>query len=177
MNTLSETDKYPIPVPITATKQFLSRIPSRHPMDKIHKQVNHAKSAVNNFFNGYKGDDLYHRVGNSGRGYGMYAYGWDHRNEKFEHTGCEMEIYELVDGAWSLLYTIKSGDVELPWKAGELAANIEKVNRMLDKEERELTAHIRTLASVYADEGGVESPDEFIQIFEQGYRAGMDHKK
>lgn len=176
MNTLSESDKYPKPMPIAATKQFLSRIPSRNPMDKIHKQINHAKSAVNNFFNGYKGDTIYH-TGN-GVSWGRFGTGFDNRNEKFEHTGHEMEIYELVDGAWSLLYTIKSGDVELPWKAGELAANIEKVNRMLDKEERELTAHIRRQAEACYDPQGVDRPtDNYYHIFDVAYRAGMGHKK
>lgn len=176
--TLSETDKYPKPLPIAATKQFLSRIPSRHPMDKIHKQVNHAKSAVNNFFNGYKGDALYHPGNDSGFSYGRFTHGWDDRNAKFGHGGCEMEIYELVDGAWSLLYTIKRGDVELPWKKGELAENIEKVNRMLDKEERELTAHIRALALIAhsEDEDSIDM-DEYVKAFDKGYRKGMGHKK
>lgn len=173
---MRENDLYPKPLPIAATKQFLSRIPSRHPMDKIHKQVNHAKSAVNNYFGGYKGDSIYHE-GHGGLGWDKYRNGRDDRNRKFEHTGCEMEIYELIDGAWSLLYTIKAGDVELPWKKGELAANIEKVNRALAKEERELTAHIHALAKEHAEEGSVESLDEFTQIFEQGYRKGMEHKK
>jgi len=175
--TLSETDLYPKPLPIAATKQFLSRIPNRHPMDKVHKQVNHAKSAVNNFFNGYKGDQLYHE-GNHGLGLGRYARGYDDRSTKFEHTGCEMEIYELVDGAWSLLYTIKRGDAELPWKQGELAENIEKVNRALDKEERELTAHIRALALIShsEDEDSIDT-DEYITAFDKGYRRGMEHRK
>lgn len=162
------------PLPIAATKQFLSRIPSRHPTDKIHKQVNHAKSAANNFFNGYKGDTIYHEGG----GWGMYSKGFDRRTDKWEHTGCEMEIYELVDGAWSLLYTIKRGDVELPWKKGELAANIEKVNQQLTKEERELTAHIRALALIAhsEDEDSIDT-DEYVQAFDKGYRRGMEHKK
>lgn len=156
---MKENELYPKPLPIAATKQFLSRIPSRHPVDKIHKQVNHAKSAVNNFFNGYKGYDM-------------------RRKDRWEHTGCEMEIYELVDGAWSLLYTIKRGDVELPWKEGELAANIEKVNQQLAKKERELTEHIRKLADTAYRVNGVNEPtEEFMRIYERGYRAGMEHKK
>jgi hypothetical protein len=170
---LSESDLYPKPLPIAATKQFLSRIPGRTPMDKIHKQVNHAKSAVNNFFNGYDGRDIYYEGGGW-----MYPRGFDRREDKWEHTGHEMEIYELVDGAWSLLYTIKRGDVELPWKKGQLAANIEKVNRMLEKEERDLTKHIRKLADAAYRETGVNEPTEqFMRIYELGYRAGMEHKK
>lgn len=177
MNTLSESDKYPKPLPIAATKQFLSRIPSRNPMDKIHKQVNHAKSAVNNFFNGYKGDTIYH-AGN-GVSWGRYGTGFDDRNAKFGHTGDEMEIYELVDGAWSLLYTIKSGDVELPWKEGELAANIEKVNRKLAADEAALSRHIRGLGqdSYLNDAGPNEHIAEYVAAFDKGYRAGMEHKK
>lgn len=175
--TMSESDLYPKPLPIAATKQFLSRIPSRHPMDKIHKQINHAKSAVNNYFNGYKGDDVYH-PGHSGLGWGRYSYGFDDRNTKFEHTGCEMEIYELVDGAWSLLYTIKRGDEELPWKKGELAANIEKVNQKLAKEASDLTKHIRRVAEQCYDPQGVDRPtDSYYHIFDTAYRAGMEHKK
>lgn len=173
-----ENDLYPKPLPIAATKQFLSRIPNRSPMDKIHKQVNHAKSAVNNYFNGYKGDTLYHPGNNSGFSYGRYVKGYDDRNTKFGHAGCEMEIYELVDGAWSLLYTIKSGDVELPWKAGELAANIEKVNQNLAKEEAALTKDIRMQAQVCFDPQGVDKPtDSYYHIFDVAYRRGMEHKK
>lgn len=176
--TMSESDLYPKPLPIAATKQFLSRIPSRHPMDKIHKQVNHAKSAVNNYFIGYKGEDLYHE-GHGGMGWGKYVTGFDERDYDFKHTGCEMEIYELVDGAWSLLYTIKRGDVELPWKKGELAANIEKVDRELAAAEAALTKHIRGLAeSSYLNNAGLdENIDEYSAAFSRGYRAGMEHKK
>lgn len=175
--TLSETDKYPKPVPLVATKQFLSRIPSRNPMDKIHKQVNHAKSAVNNYFNGYKGDSIYHE-GHGGLGWDRYRNGFDDRNRKFEHTGDEMEIYELIAGAWSLLYTIKRGDAELPWKKGELAANIEKVNQQLAKEERDLAKHIRELAEAAhaKDEDSIDW-DDYVTAFNKGYRAGMEHKK
>ena len=174
---MKENNLYPKPLPIAATKQFLSRIPSRHPMDKIHKQVNHAKSAVNNYFNGYKGDSIYHE-GHGGYGWDRFAKGFDDRNAKFEHTGCEMEIYELVDGAWSLLYTIKRGDAELPWKKGELAANIEKVNRALQKKEDELTRDIRRQAQVCYDPQGIDTPtDTYYHIFETAYRAGMRHKK
>jgi hypothetical protein len=175
--TLSETDKYPKPLPIAATKQFLSRIPSRSPLDKIHKQVNHAKSAVNNYFIGYKGEQLYH-AGHGGMGWGKYVNGFDERDYDFKHTGCEMEIYELVDGAWSLLYTIKRGDVELPWKKGELAANIEKVNQHLAKEERKLASQIRELAeAAYAADEDSIYRDDYIAAFDKGYRAGMEHKK
>jgi len=174
---MKENDLYPKPLPIAATKQFLSRIPSRHPMDKIHKQVNHAKSAVNNYFNGYTGQQLYHE-GHGGYGWNEYATGFDKREKKWEHTGDEMEIYELVDGAWSLLYTIKRGDVELPWKAGELAANIEKVDRMLRKKEDALTRDIRRQAEVCYDPQGVDRPtDSYYHIFELAYRRGMEHKK
>lgn len=174
---MKENELYPKPLPIAATKQFLSRIPSRHPMDKIHKQVNHAKSAVNNYFSGYKGYPIYHE-GHGGVGWGEYATGFDKRERKWEHTGCEMEIYELVDGAWSLLYTIKRGDVELPWKEGELAKNIAGVNEELAKEERELTAHIRRQAEICYDPQGVDKPaDSYYHIFDIAYRAGMGHKK
>jgi hypothetical protein len=89
-----------------------------------------------------------------------------------------MEIYELVDGAWSLLYTIKRGDVELPWKAGELAANIEKVDRMLQKKEDALTRDIRRQAEVCYDPQGVDRPtDSYYHIFDVAYRRGMGHKK
>ena len=172
--TTTENDLYPKPLPIAATKQFLSRIPSRHPMDKIHKQVNHAKSAVNNYFNGYKGDTIYHEGG----GWGYYSTPFDRRDATWAHDGCEMEIYELVDGAWSLLYTIKKGDAELPWKQGELAENIEKVNRKLAKEERDLTEHIRDLAlSAHSEDEDSIDTDEYVKAFEQGYRKGMGHKK
>lgn len=174
---MKENDLYPKPLPIAATKQFLSRIPSRHPMDKIHKQVNHAKSAVNNFFNGYDGGTVYHK-GHGGMGWDKFAKGFDDREKKFAHNGDEMEIYELVDGAWSLLYTIKRGDVELPWKEGQLAKNIAKANEELAKEERELTKHIRRIAEQCYDPQGVAKPtDSYYHIFDTAYRAGMEHKK
>jgi hypothetical protein len=175
--TMKENDLYPKPLPIAATKQYLSRIPSRNPIDKVHKKVNHAKSAVNNYFIGYKGETLYHK-GHGGTGWGQYVNGFDKRGYDFKHTGCEMEIYELVDGAWSLLYTIKRGDVELPWKKGELAANIEKVDQKLAKEEADLTKHIRTLAEdAHLNEEDPMDIDDYIAAFDKGYRAGMEHKK
>lgn len=65
-------------------------IPYRRPKQKAHINIGHAKNAVSFKVSRYVGAE------------------------------CDMELYELRDGEWSLLWTIPKGTMEseLPWKTG-----------------------------------------------------------
>lgn len=120
----------PLP-PVKITDQFLSRIPDRRPMDKLHSNVGHAKSGVNYYFNGF-----------TGRTHGNIRIRKAAAERKYEHTGCDMEIYQMGENGWELLYEIKKGDEELPWRKGELAEFRSEFNKNVMSEEQKLKAHI-----------------------------------
>lgn len=80
-----------LPNPHPKPMPYLSIIPDRRPIQKLHANVGHAKNAIN------------------GRGGPHGAL-------------VPMQVYEYVDNDWVLLYDIKKGDVEPPWRAGELEA-------------------------------------------------------
>lgn len=136
-------------------KRFLSRIPDRRPVEKLHAQVNHARSAVTNYFGGYTG------------------YG----TTELVHRGSQMEIYEMVDDRWVLLHRIMPGDVEVPWKKGTLVANQQAKRAKEALESQKLHAYLRikaTQAWYDSDEEGDEPRTghfEFLDGYAQGFLA------
>lgn len=95
-----------LPSPQPKLTPYLSIIPTRRPMQKTHANIGHAKNAVNG------------KIASYSRG-----------------AECDMQIFEFKDDGWSLLYDIKKGDIEPPWREGELAEKARKKEAQLARED------------------------------------------
>lgn len=94
-----------LPSPQPKFSPYLSVIPVRRPVQKTHHNIGHAKNAVNGKWGGYRGAD------------------------------CDMQIFEHTEEGWKLLYDIKKGDMEPPWRAGELAEKARKKEAQMARED------------------------------------------
>lgn len=137
--------------PSAATSRYLSRIPRRRPEEKLHTGIGHAKSAVTAYFSG----------------------------GEFGYTGPSMEIYELVDGGWKLLYSVVGGDLELPWKTGELTKKRKQQEKAKKDAERTEYGRIIDLAvAAHKKETYIGQPSltlvEYVHIYKLGYEQGKE---
>jgi hypothetical protein len=107
-----------LPDPQPKFTPYLSIIPHRKPQQKTHSNIGHAKNAVNGKWNTWRGAE------------------------------CDMQIFEFSDDGWQLLYDIKRGDTEPPWREGELAEKARKKQAQIDRED----ATARKVATKEAEE-------------------------
>lgn len=133
--------------------QYWTHIPSRRKVDKLHTNIGHAKNAVNGIFSG-------------GRG---YAY-----------RGEDIVVYKMVDGSWEEIYRVTAGDVELPWKRGEIAERERKAAEELERKRVTLEKEIKSLAQqAWAElhpQGYVitQGFEDYCEAYRAGYMAARE---
>lgn len=133
----------PGPSPQPKFHPYLSVIPHRRPEQKTHTSIGHAKNAINGKMSRYRGATE------------------------------DMQIYEYLDGGWSLLYSLKEGDMEVPWRAGELKEEARKKEAAAKREEERLTKLVRSQAEKkFTEEYGSDSKYEDRIMYVDAYIAG-----
>lgn len=103
--------------PVLAAPKYMTVIPSRRPKEKLHKSLGHVKNALNGKFYSYAR--------------GAYE---------------DMQAYEWIDNAWVLLYDVKEGDAEPPWREGERAAKVAQQLKAKEEAERRRLLKISAFA-------------------------------
>lgn len=86
-----------LPSPQPKIMPYLTIIPSRRPMQKLHTNIGHAKNAINGKIGAYRGG-----------------------------AECDMELLEHQDGGWVVIYEVNKGDRVAPWQVEKLAKQAEK---------------------------------------------------
>lgn len=142
-----------LPSPQPKFTPYLSIIPHRRPQQKTHNNIGHAKNAVNGKWN--------RRLG----------------------AECDMQIFEFSDDGWQLLYDIKKGDMEPPWRAGELAEKARKKAAQIAKEDNTARKEAKIEAdktyNVIYDSAGyaVYSRSDYIEGYVEGYMKAREKFK
>lgn len=138
------------PSPQPKLTPYLTIIPDRRPVQKTHTNIGHAKNALNG------------RIGIYGRG-----------------ASEDMELYEHVDGEWKLLYSIKKGEKEAPWRKEELEKARKKREADALKAQQDTYKYAAGLAKHYYEnvvgtpEG--EEYETFVEGYIDAYMRGMSH--
>lgn len=106
-------------------------------------------------------------------------------NGKLGYRGaeCDMQVFEFKNDGWSLLYDIKKGDIEPPWRAGEIAEKERKKAAQMAKEDtaarREAKAEAEKTYNVIYDVAGyaVHSRRDYIEGYAEGYMKAREKFK
>jgi hypothetical protein len=142
-----------LPDPQPRLTPYLSVIPVRRPVQKTHHNIGHAKNAVNGKWGGYRGAD------------------------------CDMQIFEHTKEGWKLLYDIKKGDLEPPWRAGEIAEKERKKVAQLAREDsaarKEAKVEAEKTYNVIYDSAGyaVYKRSDYIEGYIEGYMKAREKFK
>lgn len=133
-----------LPSPQPKFMPYLSIIPRRRPTQKTHGNIGHAKNAVVAKF-----------------GYNVHG------------ASCDMQIFEYKDDGWQLLYDIKKGDLEPPWREGEIEAAREKERRKVEKEKEDDIRKAKSAARHYYVNVIGDATGEDYKLFVEGYVEGF----
>ena len=92
----------------------------------------------------------------------------------YEGTNCDMEIYEWQNGEWVLLYSVKAGDTEVPWRRENLKEVRAAAKKRRENEEQARMDNAREVASKRWEEATLHwfegTREDFIEAFMEGYR-------
>lgn len=107
-------------------------------------------------------------------------------NDKLGYRGasCDMQIFEYRDNGWELLYDIKKGDLEPPWRKGELEEEARRKEAAASRVRQGVrkAAFDKGDAAFTREYGGTdgdvyEERIDFVAAFVAGYMEAWDERK